>query len=87
MKEIASVALESIVREKARHAVNAVATGTAATAGTAGSIFGEILGWLPHVAVIAGLLVSCALFYKTYLEIKLARITLAKEDRRDGDAG
>ena len=85
MKEIGSIALESIVREKARHATNAVATGTAATAGTAGSIFGEILGWLPHVAVLAGLIVSCALFYKTYLEIRLARIQIANEGRREAD--
>ena len=85
MREIASIAVESIVREKARHATNVLATGTAATAGTAGSIFGDILGWLPHIAVVAGLLVSCALFYKTYLEIRLARIQIANEGRREAD--
>lgn len=85
MKEAVQIAVESIAKEKVRHTINAVATGTAATAGTATSIFGDILGWLPHIAVVAGLLASCALFYKTYLEIKLTKVLLSKEGRRDED--
>jgi predicted MFS family arabinose efflux permease len=85
VKEAVSIAVESIVREKARHVTNAVATGTAATAGATGSLIGEMLGWLPHVAVVAGLCVSCALFYKTYLEIRLTKVKLAKEGRREAD--
>ena len=82
MKQLLSLAAESIAREKLPHAANAIATGTAATVGTAGSIMGDMMGWLPQVGVMAGLAVSCMLFYKTYLEIKLARVQLAKEDRR-----
>jgi hypothetical protein len=85
VKEAVSIAVESIVREKARHTVNAVVTGTAGTVGATGSVIGEMLGWLPHVAVFVGLCVSCALFYKTYLEIKLTKVKLAKEGRREAD--
>ena len=85
MKEALQIAAESIAKEKVRHTVNAVATGTAATTATATSFYGDALGYLPTVAVAAGLLVSCALFYKTYLEIKLTKVLLAKEGRRDED--
>ena len=92
MKEIASIALESIVREKGPHVVNVIATGTAATAGAATSVFGELLGWMPHVAVFFGLLVSCAIFYKTMRDIRLAeldieykQLLIAKEGRRGAD--
>ena len=84
MKEIASIAAESIAREKTRHLVNGAVTGTAGTMSATGTLAGNMMEWLPVVGVVAGICVSCALFYKTYLEIKLARIELAKKDRRQG---
>jgi hypothetical protein len=85
MREMASVAAQSFVEEKTRHGINFVATGTAATAGATSSLLTDVLGWLPHVAVAAGLAVSCVLFVKTYKEIKLLNIKLAKEGRREAD--
>ena len=85
MKEIASIAAESIAREKTRHLVNGVATGTAGTITATGSIAGSVMEWLPVVGVLGGICVSAALFYKTYLEIKLTKIELAKEGRRNSD--
>ena len=94
MKQILSIAAESIVREKLPHAANAAATLTAAAAGATTSVFGTILGWLPHVAVLLGLCVSCAIFYKTLrdirstnLDIKEKEIRIAKESRRQEDKG
>lgn len=86
MKEVIAIAAESIAKEKTRHLANAAATGTAGTIGATGTIVGDIVGWLPTVGVVFGICVSCALFYKTYLEIKLAKVKLAKEGRRESDS-
>lgn len=89
MKEILEIAKESIIQEKMRHAVGVATTGTGATVAATSpapvndGFLIDIISWLPHLAVFAGFAVSCALFYKTYIEIKLAKIQLAKEDRRD----
>lgn len=82
MREALSVVGQSIAQEKARHVTGVIVTGTGATVGTAGSIAGEVLGWLPHVAVVAGLMVSCFLLYKTYLEIQILKRNLAKESEQ-----
>lgn len=85
MKEALSIAAQSIASEKQKHLANAAATGTAGTIGATGTLVGDIVGWLPTIGVILGIGVSCALFYKTYLEIKLAKVQLAKEGRRQSD--
>ena len=89
MRHLVSIAAESIAREKLPHAINAAATLSAAAAGATTSWFGTMLGWMPHVGVFFGLCVSCAIFYKTMLDIRSANldikekeIRIAKEDRR-----
>lgn len=78
MAEISQVVVESVAKEKLKHGANALGTGTAMT-------FSDLLGWLPHVAAVIGILVSCAIFYKTYLEIQLAKIRISNEGRREDD--
>ena len=85
MKDVISVAAESIAREKTRHIVNAAATGTSGTVVATGSVLADVVGWLPTVGVLCGICVSLALFYKTYLEIKLAKIEISEKGRRSGD--
>lgn len=85
IKAIGEIAGKSIAEEKTRHLVNAAATGTAATVTATGSVTGEIIGWLPTIGVFCGMCVSMALFYKTYLEIKLAKIEIAVKSRRKTD--
>lgn len=85
MIELLRILVESAVKEKERHVINAAATGTVATTG--GMIDG-VMSWLPVVAVFVGLCVSCAIFYKTYLEIRIAHRRLDHWDgseRRKGD--
>ena len=83
MNQIVSLAAESIAREKIPHALNVAAGATAATAGVTTGWFSDIAVWLPLVAVIASLMVSCALFYKTYLQIKIAKLQLAKAAKNE----
>lgn len=73
-----SVAVQSIVQEKARHGVNA----TAGIAGVGATTITAVPDWLGIACAVAALMVSCAIFYKTYLDIKLKKIQLAKVDRR-----
>lgn len=91
MKIVLETVKESVLQEKAKHAVGVATSGTGATVAAttpapASSGLLEMLVWLPHLAVFAGFAVSCALFYKTYIDIKLAKIELAKRiDEIKGD--
>jgi len=70
-----SLAIQSIVKEPIKHAANAVA-------GTTGvSVAPDYLAILVGiVSVMTGLIIT----YKTYQEIKILRIKMAREDRRKG---
>jgi hypothetical protein len=85
MKLTLSAAAHSLAEEKARHLINAVATGTSGTVVATGSLAGSVMDWLPVIGVVFGMFVSCALFYKTYLEIKLRKIELARKGLRASD--
>lgn len=79
------IAIESIAREKAKHLTGVGVSGTGATVVAtnpieADTLLNSFLFWMPHVAIIAGFAVSCALFYKTYLEIKLAQAALKDKE-------
>lgn len=82
MNQILNIVVESFAQEKERHIINAATTGTAATVSATGTFLGDFLGFLPVAGMIAGPIVYCYLVYKTYLDIKLLKIKLAKEDRR-----
>ncbi len=71
MNEIASVAIQSIVQEKAKHAPNAVAgvMGVAAAP-----------DWLGLAIGLVSLATACAVFYKTYQDIKINNRKLSEED-------
>ena len=75
---------ESIAKEKTKHFAAIGASGTGATVAAtspveADNFLNAVLFWLPHSAVLAGFMLSCALLYKTYLEIKLARAALEED--------
>jgi hypothetical protein len=79
------VILESITREKFRHLIGVTTAGTGTAVATKGSpandgIFEIAIHWLPHAAVFMGFAVSCALFYKTYLEIRRLKAEIAREE-------
>lgn len=87
----ASLALRSIAQEKAKHATNAIATSGAVLVAPEVSTLGMVIEWAPYVV---GLLVSCAILYKTLLDIKLdklkiesERLEIAKNGRREADRG
>jgi len=73
MENIASIAIQSVSQMPAKHVGNAVVGSTAVIVAPE---------WLGLACGIMALLASCAMFYKTYQEIKLNNIKLAKEDRR-----
>lgn len=68
-----NVVIESILQEPAKHAASLATTST-------GMATGDILG---AVAACAGIFLTCYLIYKTHLDIKLTKIKLAREDRRN----
>lgn len=91
MSEIVSIAVRSIVQEPIKHASNALATVTAGTATpqSNGELLPTLVQWTPYVV---GLIVSCAIFYKTMREItsankdiELKNLQIAKEGRREAD--
>jgi hypothetical protein len=75
--------VKSISEEKGKHLTAAGTSGTGlAVSGhavAADSTIGHILDWMPHAAVLAGFALSCALLYKTYLEIRLAKRELEND--------
>lgn len=75
MESLVSVAVQSVIQEPIKHATNV-------TAGSAGVIAAP--DWLGISIGVVSLITACAILYKTYLDIKLKRIQLAKEDRRSG---
>ncbi len=70
-----SLAIQSIAKEPLKHAVNAAAGATGVS--VAPDYLAIAVG---IVSVMTGLIIT----YKTYQEIKLLRIKMAKEDRREG---
>lgn len=82
MGELNRVVVDSVANDTAKHTANAVATGGSAAVASFSDAF---LGLLPHIAVIVGICVSVAIFYKTYQDIQLNKIRLEKEGRRDED--
>ena len=95
MKDLGDATLQSIAEEKGKH----IAAGSTAGGGTAvaandhahphefqltGDLITDALIIIPRLAVLAGFLLSLFLIYKTYLELRLVKIRIAKEDRRDG---
>lgn len=85
MNEIVSVAVQSVAKEKIRHITNA---------GAGGGALALAPEWLGIAGGVMALLVSCAIFYKTYQEIRinrlneqLAKIELAKKGARSADKG
>ena len=81
MREMVSVAVESVVREKGKHALNLAANGSAAALVEV-SVVDQLFAYAP---LALSLVVSLMLIRKTYLETKLVKIELAKEGRRDSD--
>jgi len=73
MESLVSVASQSIYQMPVKHVGNAVVGSTAVIVAPE---------WLGLACGVMALLASCAMFYKTYQEIKLNNIKLAKEDRR-----
>jgi hypothetical protein len=73
MESLVSVAVQSIIQEPIKHATNV-------TAGSAGVIAAP--DWLGIAIGVVSLITACAILYKTYLEIRLKKIQLAKVDRR-----
>lgn len=61
IKQVGEVVKESIVQNTGKHVANAAAGGTAVTASP---------DYLGIAALCLSILVSCAIFYKTMLEIK-----------------
>lgn len=82
MDELNRVVVDSVVNDTAKHTTNAAATGGSAAVASFSDAF---LGLLPHIAVVIGICVSVAIFYKTYLDIQLTKIRLANEGRRSED--
>jgi hypothetical protein len=91
MSGIASIAFRSIVEEPVKHTSNIIATVTAGeiTPDANGELIPLLVQWAPY---IIGLIVSCAIFYKTVREIKrvnqeieLNRLQIAKAGRREAD--
>lgn len=69
-----NVVIQSVIEEPAKHLASAATT-------PMGVATGDIT--LAVVAAAASLVLTCYLIYKTHLSVKLLKIKLAKEDRRD----
>lgn len=83
MTKLVSVAAQSIAQEKLKHAANAAAGGVSVT---------MVPDWIGIAGGVAALLVSFAVFYKTYQDIQnnklqqeLLKLKLSKEGRRNSD--
>ena len=85
MNEILSVAAQSVAEHPIYHVTNVTVSGATATVGAKAAAATAIMGWVAPVAAILGLCVTCAMFYKTYQDIRLNNIRLAKEGRRQSD--
>jgi hypothetical protein len=85
MNEIASAAVQSIVNYPVKNAASAAGMITGATVEASTSPFAPYIGWVGDAAIIVGFLVPCALLYKAYIDIQIAKVQLAKEGRREAD--
>lgn len=79
MKELISAASLSLEVEKGKHVI---AASTAAVSVTPPVMM--VSQWLPLIGVGFGAIASAFVIYKTYLEIKIKKIELAKIERRQG---
>ena len=76
------VLVKSIAEEKAKHLIAITTSGAGVTAAKIPppDVFDTFIPWMSHAAVFAGFAVSCALFYKTYLDIKIAKRKLEENE-------
>ena len=74
MGDLTNVVIESVATDKLKHMGNAMV-----------GFFAAFIGTLPTITSIVSLLFMIFLFYKSYLEMKLTKVRLANEGRRESD--
>jgi hypothetical protein len=78
--EITAIAGQSIAEQKVKHAVAAGTAGAGMMEASADQI-NLLPGWFPlgEVVALAGLALTCLMFYKTYLEVTTQRLEKKKK--------